>query len=243
MTGHLLAWDHVARKAAWRVQHPALWNGGLLSTGGGLLFQGAGDGRFAAYSAATGVVLWETRSQTGIMAAPVTYTVDGEQHVAVAAGYGGGVMYLGALPNAAIASHHNEGRVLVFKRGGRVPMPTNQARDTRIPEPPALTASAEDVSRGESAYNRYCFACHGGAVISSLVVPDLRQMSPETHASFSDIVLGGVRAAKGMPSFAGLMTPEDADRLHAYIVSESRKAFDEQQAEAAPAAAGDSSRG
>jgi PQQ-dependent dehydrogenase (methanol/ethanol family) len=241
MTGHLLAWDPVAQEAVWRVQHPALWNGGVLSTGGGLVFQGTGDGRFRAYSAETGRVLWETRSQTGIMAAPVTYTVDGEQHVAVAAGYGGGVMYLGALPNAAIGRYRNEGRVLVFKRGGRAPMPANQARDLRVPEPPALAASAEELARGESAYNRFCFGCHGTGAISSWIVPDLRFMSAETHADFSNIVLGGVRSAKGMPGFAALMTPAEAESLHAYLVSQARRAFDEQPAE--PAAAGEPGRG
>jgi PQQ-dependent dehydrogenase (methanol/ethanol family) len=241
MTGHLLAWDPVAQKAAWRVQHPALWNGGLLSTAGGLVFQGTADGRFVAYDAATGEPLWETRSETGIMAAPATYTLDGEQHVVVAAGYGGGVMYLGALPNAAIERSHNEGRVLVFKRGGRAPIPTNTPRDLRVPEPPPLTASAEDVAEGRTLYNRLCFYCHGPATVSSFVVPDLRLMRPETHEIFSDIVVGGVRSAKGMPSFAALMTPEEVERLHAYIVAEARKAFDAQQAEGA--AAGSAGRG
>ena len=99
------------------------------------------------------------------------------------------------------------------------------------------------VSQGGTVYNRFCLGCHGTAVISSHVVPDLRFMSAETHEGFSDIVLGGVRSARGMPSFAALMTPEELERLHAYIVSESRTAFDAQQAEGAAAAAGTSSRG
>ena len=94
------------------------------------MFQGTGDGRFVAYSAETGDVLWETRSQTGIMAPPITYTVDGEQHVAVAAGYGGGLhVSRHASRGLAINETHNEGRVLVFKRGGRAEMPKNAPRD------------------------------------------------------------------------------------------------------------------
>ena len=40
MKGYLLAWDPVARKEVWRLSHGEPWNGGILSTGGGLLFQG-----------------------------------------------------------------------------------------------------------------------------------------------------------------------------------------------------------
>ena len=67
--GHLLAWDPVKQEPAWRVQHRGFWNGGALSTAGGLVFQGTGDGRFAAYDARDGDLLWEVQSTTGIMAA------------------------------------------------------------------------------------------------------------------------------------------------------------------------------
>ena len=79
--GRLVAWDPVARKAAWTVEHPLAWNGGVLSTAGGLVFQGNGEGKFVAYDATTGKKLWDFDAQTGIVAAPVTYEVDGEQYV------------------------------------------------------------------------------------------------------------------------------------------------------------------
>ncbi len=228
MTGHLLAWDPVGRKPVWKLEHAGLWNGGVLSTAGGLVFQGTGDGRFAAYDAETGETLWATQSQTGIMAPPITYTLDGAQHVAVAAGYGGGILYLGRLPNAAIERWHNEGRLLVFKLGGDAAMPRNAPRDERIPEPPSLSASAADVERGRTLYNRLCLGCHGTSVASSLVVPDLRQMSRERHQSFESIVLGGALAERGMPGFAPLLTPQDLAPLRAYIVSQARRAFEAQ---------------
>jgi PQQ-dependent dehydrogenase (methanol/ethanol family) len=235
MKGHLLAWDPVARKPAWRVAHAGLWNGGLLSTAGGLVFQGTGDGRFVAYDAATGDALWEVRSQTGIMAPPVTYTVDGEQYVAVAAGYGGGIMYLGYLEEAAIADYHNEGRVLAFKLGGATPMPNNTARAKLLPQPPALEASAEEVAQGKQLYNRHCLGCHGSSAKSSLVVPDLRFLSPERHEAFEEIVLRGIFSGKGMPGFGDSLTPEEAERVRAYIVAEARKAYAEQQGPGAQA--------
>ena len=229
LKGHLLAWDPVAQKAIWRVQHAGLWNGGLLSTAGGLVFQGAGDGRFVAYDAASGHVLWEARSQTGIMAPPVSYTANDEQYVAVAAGYGGGIMYLGHLDDAVINDYENEGRVLAFKLGGSLFMPRNAARNQRLPSPPDLGASPEEIAEGKRLYNRHCLGCHGSSVKSSYVVPDLRFLSPERHETFADIVLGGTLSARGMPSFANRLTPDELEPLHAYIVEEARLAYDEQQ--------------
>ena len=52
--GQLVAWDPVAKKARWTVDYPNAWNGGVLATGGGLVFQGALDGKFRAYDAAKG---------------------------------------------------------------------------------------------------------------------------------------------------------------------------------------------
>ena len=46
--GSLVAWDPVAQKEAWKVQHDELWNGGTLATAGGLVFQGLADGWFKA---------------------------------------------------------------------------------------------------------------------------------------------------------------------------------------------------
>src|SRR5262249_14632857 len=87
--GKLVAWDPVARKPAWTVDYSVPWNGGTLSTAGGLVFQGTGEGKFVAYAAASGKKLWHTFAQTGIIAAPITYEVDGEQYVTVNAGWGG----------------------------------------------------------------------------------------------------------------------------------------------------------
>jgi quinohemoprotein ethanol dehydrogenase len=86
---HITAWDPVRRRRAWRVTHDHPINGGILSTAGDLVFQGNGDGVFAAYDAEDGQRLWESPVGVGIMAPPVTYAVDGEQYVAVLAGLGG----------------------------------------------------------------------------------------------------------------------------------------------------------
>src|SRR6516225_3834092 len=87
--GARLAWDPVAQKERWHVSFKGPWNGGVLATGGGLVFQGNSSQEFVAYDAASGAKLWSTGVQTGIIAAPSTYAIKGQQYVAVLAGWGG----------------------------------------------------------------------------------------------------------------------------------------------------------
>jgi quinohemoprotein ethanol dehydrogenase len=231
--GALIAWDPVARKEVWRVQHPGHWNGGTLSTAGGLVFQGIADGRFRAYDEQTGGILFEARSLTGIMAAPISYAVDGTQYVAVAAGWGGGALGSGPNPTAAIMNWHNEGRLLVWKLGGSLAMPTNRPRDPRVAKPIELASTPEQLAHGATLYNLRCATCHGFAAASSHVVPDLRRTSAERHAIFESIVLGGALAGTGMPSFAGMLTPDEVAAIQVYVLSRARAAYDAQESEAA----------
>src|SRR6185369_7803526 len=88
--GFLLAWDPVKQKEAWRVPLGAGRSGGTLATAGGLVFAGNSGSEFAAYRAASGEKLWHADTQVGTMAGPVSYEIDGEQYVAVVAGFRGG---------------------------------------------------------------------------------------------------------------------------------------------------------
>ena len=97
--GQLIAWDPIHQREVWRHQYQGPWNGGVLSTAGGLVFQGSAAGNFAAFDAATGRQLWTFPAQTGIVAAPITYTIGGQQYVAVLAGLGRG---LGDRPGRAL---------------------------------------------------------------------------------------------------------------------------------------------
>ena len=85
--GTLTALDlarHGGRRWQVRTDEPLV--GGVLATAGGLVFSGAGQGRFAAFAAATGRELWSWQAEAGVNAPPVTYRVGGRQYVAVAAG-------------------------------------------------------------------------------------------------------------------------------------------------------------
>jgi glucose dehydrogenase len=84
--GLLSAIDLKTGKIAWQniTTQPLL--GGVLATAGGLLFTGEGDGHFNAYDSQTGKVLWQAKSEFGVNAPPITYTIDGVQYIAVASG-------------------------------------------------------------------------------------------------------------------------------------------------------------
>lgn len=70
----------------WQVRTDEPLIGGVLATAGGLVFSGAGKGRFAAFDATSGRELWSYRCDAGVNAPPVTYAIGGTQYVAVAVG-------------------------------------------------------------------------------------------------------------------------------------------------------------
>ncbi len=86
VTGHLLAYDPVKQKEVWRVPYSGGGAGGTVTTAGNLVFEGTGEQQFVAYRATDGKKLWEFDAQTVPMAGPMTYSVGGEQYVAVQAG-------------------------------------------------------------------------------------------------------------------------------------------------------------
>ena len=218
--GYLKAWDPVQKKVLWEIEHPAFWNGGLLTTAGNLLFQGTGDGRLVAYAADSGRILWALPTAVGIIAPPVTYAVDGEQYVAVMAGYGGaGALTSGDPRTMATGRYQNDGYVLAFKLGGKAPMPKIAEKNSAIPEPPKVVATAAQLENGKYAYMRTCMVCHGALVVSGGVVPDLRMLPAEKHALFKEIVYDGVIHGAGMPRLGDLLTEQDVQDIHAYIIS------------------------
>ncbi len=215
----LLAWDPVRHQPAWQVDHAAFKSAGVLSTAGGLVLQGTG-GEFVAYAADSGERLWASRVGVGIMAPPISYAVDGEQYVAVMAGLGGGSL---AITPVAI---ENDGRLLVYKLGGKTPMPAYQPKRYAEVYLPQMTFDQETVREGRDLYSRYCLLCHGIDAVSGGVLPDLRYAGKEAHEAWEAIVIGGLYQAKGMASFADLINMDEAQKIHAFVVSEARKIAD-----------------
>ncbi len=224
--GFLRAWDPVKKKLAWEVQTASNWDGGVLSTAGGLVFQGDSAGYLNVYKAQDGTKLASVHVGTGIMAAPATYRVGGVQYVVVMAGFGGNYVGYPLRKQHAAYNYENEGRIIAFKLdGGAVPLPT-ELKDEPFPQPPQREGSAKTIAQGEVLYNRYCMRCHE---LGRGVLPDLRRLTAAKHEIFYDIVLGGVLKAKGMAQWDDVLSRGDAEAIHAYIVDESWKAYSAQQ--------------
>jgi quinohemoprotein ethanol dehydrogenase len=214
----LVAWDPVKQEVRWKVPLPRHGNGGVLTTAGNLVFEGTTKQTFAAFRATDGKVLWEMPVQSAPVAGPITYELDGVQYVAVNAGFGGGAAQVER--SIGIAENRASARLLVFKLGGKVQLPP-LAPAPPIPDPPPLRASEETVQKGAGIFARTCAQCHGQLAVGG--VKDLRQMTRETHAQFNDIVLKGLRAQKGMASFANLLSADDVEAVHAYVISRAQE--------------------
>lgn len=231
----LRAWDPVAQRVVWEHETSAGvrgYDGGVLSSAGNLVFQGRGSGGLWVYAADSGKVLKTLPTGSHIMAAPMTYAVNGEQFVAVQVGYGGAAITVGPIPpSSAALKYQNDNRILVFKLGGG-PVPTPAPRvDEPFAQPPAQTASAASIHAGELKFIQECSRCHVMGVSST---PDLRRLSPGRHAIFKDIVLRGALAPNGMEKFDDLLSERDVEEIHAYLIDQSWAAFRAQQSTHAP---------
>jgi quinohemoprotein ethanol dehydrogenase len=223
------AWDPVKQRTAWEHETASgtrSYDGGVLSTAGNLVFQGHGTGELVVYAADTGIQLKTMQTGSHIMAAPMTYAVDGVQYVAVQAGYGGAAI-AGVIPPESVAlKYDNENRILVFKLdGGTVPLPALLSA-APFPAPPPGTATEAVLNRGELKFAEQCGRCHA---FGPNITPDLRKLSPGMHATFKDIVLKGAFASVGMEGFSDVLDEHDVDDIHAYLMSEQRRAYEAQQ--------------
>lgn len=219
--GYLKAFDPLTGESPWTVEIPHYWNGGVLGTAGGLVFQGDALGYFNAYDKATGERLWQFNTYTSMLAPPVTFELGGTQYVSILTGGGGGDLFGGeALPPlapTAMSTYGNFGRLLTFELGGDVALPVPTAIDKTIPEQPPVQLADADIAQGEGLYNANCGTCHGLLVRSAGSIADLRRMKPEVHAAFSQIVLDGLYADQGMAGYRDMLTEEETARIHAYV--------------------------
>jgi len=224
--GFLRAWDPIEQRLVWQVETSgpwaggpsALWNGGgVMSTAGGLVFQGRATGELAILDAETGKMLHRIDVGTGMMAAPMTYTIQGEQYVAIMAGMGG---TLGSLhpPGSAAYRYGNRGRIVAFKLGGGpVPHPPEREHNEEFTMPPlARQGTQANIQQGAQLFERHCAKCHTNSGEGN--IPDLRRMSAATHAEFSDILLKGIRANRGMGNFSDRLSAEDVQALHDHLI-------------------------
>ncbi|OZB17573.1 MAG: PQQ-dependent dehydrogenase, methanol/ethanol family [Hyphomonas sp. 34-62-18] len=224
LKGRLIAWDPVARAPRWTVEHENAWNGGVLSTAGGLVFQGKLNGEFVAYDAATGEKLWSHNLKSGGASGPGTFMIDGEQYVTITTGWGSafalaaGFAYDEKVPSTV-------GKVVTFKLGA-----TGEIADSGL-APVDATPKAEAfgsmavISEGAVHYARNCAVCHGPLAVSSGVLPDLRWSAISGNKdAWNGVVLEGNLAANGMVSFADYITPDEAEAIRAYVLTQAHAA-------------------
>jgi len=228
MYGMLIAWDPVRQKQVWgyRTSGP-MDRAGVLATGGGLVVSGSITGKLRFFDDRTGKLLREIETGSSIVAAPMTYTVDGEQYISVMAALGGGIFTQSPPPDSATYKYGNMGRILTFKLGGGpVSVPDPLPPVGPVPKPPRQTASAEVIAHGDDLFHSYCAACHLNSPRG--YPPDLTRLSKATHEDFMNIVHDGARRLRGMPQWDDLLSREDVKAIHAYLISISQAAYDAQ---------------
>jgi len=84
-SGALRALDPATGKLKWEFKLVSPPWAGVLATGGGLVFSGTDEGNFYAVDASTGKPLWDFQTGGRIAANPISFQIDGKQHVAIAA--------------------------------------------------------------------------------------------------------------------------------------------------------------
>ncbi|MET0279760.1 MAG: PQQ-dependent dehydrogenase, methanol/ethanol family [Steroidobacteraceae bacterium] len=231
----LKAWDPVARKVVWEHRYPSFNDhGGVLSTAGGLVVQGSIDGILRFFDDRTGAVLKEIDTGTALVAAPMAYTVDGVEYIAVLAGIGGGGWNLWT-PDKVAARRGNENRILAFRLdGGATPIPPELPPLAPIPAPPAQPGTAADVTAGGALFAANCAGCH--ANFERAPVPDLRRSGViRDQAAFTAVVRGGALQQRGMPAWDDLLSEAQVEQIRAHLVSTAAQAYAAQQKGAVPA--------
>ncbi|HEY1725298.1 MAG TPA: PQQ-dependent dehydrogenase, methanol/ethanol family [Steroidobacteraceae bacterium] len=218
LKGSLLAWNPSLGREAWHVDLKGPWNGGLLSTGGNLLFEGNAAGEFVAYRADTGARLWSQAAQTGVLAGPITYEVNGVQYVAILAGWGGVFPLVAGEMSDRSGRQRNVSRLLVYKLGGRLTLPATPG-STLVLNPPDVSADPATLATGHGLYANFCGDCHGSRAYSGGVTPDLRASPLLASDGWFDVVLGGALKNQGMASFADVLDRTQAAAVRSWIIS------------------------
>ena len=232
----LVAWDPVRQRAGWTVRLPGAWPGGTLVTAGHLVFEGNEAGDFVAYTDTTGERRWQFTAGRAISAAPISYSLDGRQYVAVLADYsGGGPNFGGSMNTQHGWSFTGTGRrLLVFALDGHAVLPASRQVPVIPIDVPGLVIDPKAEARGSRLYATLCISCHGADVRSGGSTPDLRA-SPVAadRRAFTQVVKSGALNAGGMASFPEL-SADEIDALYLHIRARARAALVQPQTGAPP---------
>ncbi|WP_016953957.1 PQQ-dependent dehydrogenase, methanol/ethanol family [Catenovulum agarivorans] len=225
--GFLKAWNPLTGQAAWTVIQDEFWNGGVLATGGKLVFQGTADGYLKVYNSANGELLLSYQTGVGILAAPMSYQLDGRQYITVAAGWGGGYgmknihtdkLRSGQLLTFALKTVENQQENIVHKNNlvefdrfspASSPIQVNQQWQT----------DADKFQRGETLFYANCAVCHAVNEGRGGVAPNLRTSHMIKQQVLPMVLLNGALLSRGMPSFSGRLDQTEVTALSHFLES------------------------
>src|ERR1700733_12642523 len=238
-TGALLAWDPVTQQPRWRMPRAAFWNGGVLSTAGGLVFQGTADGQLLAHDAITGAQRWEFDAGNGIIASPITYTASGVQFISILVGYGGATPFVSDLVNRGWKFGAQPRPLLTCALDGAASLPPTAPRDYIVHalDDPDVAIDATAAETGLAEYQKLCAGCHGRLLArAGAPAPDLRESRLALRwDSFRSVVRDGLLVAKLMPRFAEL-SDSQLQAMYMYIRAGARASLNHPTQQAAPTA-------
>jgi quinohemoprotein ethanol dehydrogenase len=226
MGASLVAWDPVKQQARWTHKLEGLGpvSGSTMTTAGNLVFQGRADGKFVAYAADTGKIVWSFDAQVGVIAPPITYEVDGKQYLSVLAGFGGTPAVAGPLASYGWDYREQKRRLLTFVIGGTHKLPPAPPRYVpTFEDDPSVKVEKAKVIFGKDQYDQRCDKCHGADGIASGHAPELRASPVIWDAdSFKEIVQKGMLSGNGMPNFKEL-DDNQIEALRQYIIHQARE--------------------
>lgn len=229
---YLKAWNPVTQTEAWRVDLPGTWPGGVMASGGGIVWQGQIDGKFVARDAGTGKELWSFKTESPIVGAPISYRVNGRQYVTVLTGAGGQGAGMQTLGNAAYRTDYRlPRRVLTFALDGKDSIPPFAMPALEPVSDPGFQPDLARAQAGAMLFGtRSCIVCHGWNAVAGGAAPDLRYSPAITDAeTFRTIVKEGGLKLNGMPPFPQF-TDTELETLRFYLRARAQAAPAEQQA-------------
>jgi glucose dehydrogenase/cytochrome c553 len=151
VTGIFAALDMHTNKLVWQQQWPERCYSGSVTTAGGLVFVGRGDGRFTALDPRDGKLLWQFQTGAGVNAPASVFEHRGRQHVLV---FSAGNMFASAPRGDSLWLFSLQGHL------GPVDPPGVQSA-AAAPPPAAVATGAANLEHGRAVFESVCSACHG----------------------------------------------------------------------------------
>ncbi len=212
--GKLIAWDPIAQKEIWNVWQKSAWNAGVLATND-LIFQGNAEGEFVAFDTTTGDKVWSYPLNSGIIASPITYQIEGIQYVTILVGWGG-VMGLWT----KFTDQINPGTVYTFALGGKASPPEYPVQPKKQLVDIQFEATPQQLENGGQLFQRYCANCHQNLIFpGGGSIPDLTYSTSVVFDAFHQIVGEGSLQNLGMPGFDDRLKESDINNIKNYILS------------------------